>query len=132
MTCARVIFALFFVAVAAGVSHAETVARNSIVHITCTGPNGEVTAGTGVIFSTKGHVLTARHVAEEGYACKARRGASDPAPVRNTTPVGDRSRYDYAILKLSPIEGEVFEIPTIARSSTDLTGGYSIRVIATL
>lgn len=82
-----------------------------VVYIECTHDSKPVSQGTGVIVSAKGHIMTARHVVPEGYACK---GAVENRtnPMRGLIrPVQDRNLdqdIDGKLLRFIPNEGEEF------------------------
>lgn len=100
-------------------SAAQQLAANSIVHVICERPGGAPTAGTGTIVSSEGHVLTARHVAPDGSDCTARLGSREGAS-RRLVPVGEVSRYDYALLSLTRLPGEVFAPVPVAGGTSNL------------
>lgn len=87
--------ALFPVAVVAN----DALPQSAIVYIHCETPNGQVSKGSGVIFTSAGHVLTAKHVAGDGSTCKGLIGSSDSAPERILDRRKTSDRFDFATLQ---------------------------------
>ncbi|WP_211264797.1 S1 family peptidase [Litoreibacter arenae] len=102
---------------------AAQIEPTSIVYLECFDGAEKVTAGTGVIVSSEGHVLTAAHVAKENLTCKGARASQNPAPVRDLTPVGVASNgHDFAIVKFSRLGEETFEPVPLVANTTNMKG----------
>jgi len=52
-------------------------APETVVYLECTTTAGVTSRGSGVLVSAKGHVLTAKHVAQPGSTCKGTIGVAD-------------------------------------------------------
>jgi|GEM_PF-1867122 len=73
------------------------------IHITCQDETGAATAGSGVLISASGHILTAKHVLPKGATCSGaiadRRAARAPLEF-----VAQSNVFDGAILRLSGLD----------------------------
>jgi S1-C subfamily serine protease len=88
---------------------AQEFKQESLVYIECfDSSNTRVSRGSGVIVSSDGRVLTAKHVVK-GNSCRASLGTGATMPSRSLIRGRASSVYDAVILKLVPLPGEVFQ-----------------------
>ncbi len=91
--------------------------ESSIVYLECSKGNTK-SIGSGVIVSETGDVLTAKHVAPQGYACVASLGNSSVLPTRALIRRRESTTYDAVILALVPSQGETFNAVPYVRQLT--------------
>lgn len=107
-----------FLAVTATISTAhaqeQEVEDAAVVHIQCTDSSGTTSTGSGIVFSERGHVLTAKHVAFGGSTCKGLLGRADEVPTRELRIRMRSDDYDFAILQFNPTDLDEFKTLEIA------------------
>lgn len=119
--------ALAALAAILGASRAEAQSDALIVYIECrseTDPSS-VRQGSGVVVSAAGHVLTARHVAPDGYACRGALGnRADPLRglIRTHHNLNLSPGIDGRVLRFVANEGEEFAHARYCRVNPDLVG----------
>lgn len=72
----------------------------TIVYLECTA-GGETSRGSGVIVSSEGHVLTARHVVPDGASCVGSIGIADPNSVNRMIVQPTNLPVDVALLQFA-------------------------------
>ncbi|MDX0070890.1 serine protease [Sinorhizobium meliloti] len=78
------------------------------VYIECTGPDGKVTRGSGVIVGERGEVMTARHLVPPHYTCKGLVGTVADMPTRKLLRRKMSATWDAALMFFVPQQGETF------------------------
>jgi|GEM_PF-6119773 len=89
--------------------------ENIVVLIECTLASGSTSQGSGVLVSSNGHVLTARHVAPDKSKCTGRIGNKTLPPRDLIWPVEDRALspdIDGRLLSFAPSADETFDYAT--------------------
>jgi len=91
----------------------------SFVYIECyDSSNARVSRGSGVLVSSDGRVLTAKHVIKSNSTCRASLGTGATAPSRSLVRGRASSAYDAMIVRLVPDPGEVFSTIRYTRIAT--------------
>lgn len=81
----------------------------SFVFIECQSPDqSRKSRGSGVVVGADGRVLTAKHVAPEGWICRGARGSSTFDPNRLLSRFGESQNHDAVILKFEQEADEEF------------------------
>ncbi len=114
------------VALAASVMATPAFANDDlVVYIECEGKNGDTTQGSGVLVSSQGHVLTARHVVPDGFLCQASIGNST-LPKRGVRPSFQSNnindRFDALLLEFGRNAGETFPFALLCQVTEALNG----------
>lgn len=112
-------FVMIFFLVLSHAAMAQGFSQASFVYIECyDSSNARVSRGSGVLVSSDGRVLTAKHVIKGDSTCRASLGTGATTPSRLLTPGRASSAYDAMIVKLVPNPGEVFQAVRYARIAT--------------
>ena len=94
----------------------------SVVFIQCTDGAGKASTGSGIIFSDKGHVLTAAHVVLQDSSCKGLIGRADGLPTRELVIRHRSTDFDFAILQFNPNASDNFKAADISPSVESYLG----------
>lgn len=125
----RHLFRLLFLALVATGGRVEPAASSEalVVYIECRSNDdpSAIRRGSGVVVSADGHVLTARHVAPEGYACRGALG-SRTEPLRGLIPTHHNLNInpgiDGRVLRFVGSPGETFRHARYCRVTPALVG----------
>ena len=108
-----------FLALFPAVAMAQGFNQASFVYIECyDSSNARVSRGSGVLVSSDGRVLTAKHVIKSNSTCRASLSTGATIPSRLLIPGRASIAYDAMIVKLVPDPGEVFQAVRYTRIAT--------------